>query len=311
MKSILFASMHGSAATEIALLCRRAGVKMYTPIEGSSVIKTLVKLKDGLEKLGVGLLGDEELKDRISDGSIDAVFLSTPGQIKDHRNNIEKFRKLPFVVRHGLNSFDKFKKLGVKNFLSPSPRALDIMSECHCFLNRKLIHWESFENSDTYASDRMGFYSYIHHYDGHWPEAKKRYDRLIGILGDIQKCPIRWYGFDSPYGVVSDLMKMRLSRGTIHIKDGQVVCNAVIRSLAMATPVVMDSLTYENCFFDGIDGILVESDTDGMAGKIRGLMDDEYLEEACENAFLAAKRQFTFDRELGYRFLVFLDTLEL
>lgn len=311
MPSILFASMHGSAAMEIAILCNGAGVKMYTPIYGSNLISTLVNIGDmqHLGSLGVTLLRDSEIKDLLTSGGIDAIFLTTPEQILQLRKNIDPIKKLPFVVRHGVNAFDKFMALETKNFLSPSPHGLSQMPGCHRFLMRKMVPWEILPKSDTYGWQRSGFHSYIHNFAKKWPHAIRKFEMLKGMLDDTMT--LDWYGWESPKGTVNDLFTMKSSRGTIHIKDGQVACNAVIRSMAVGTPVLMDRETYKKCFFDGIDGILVEDDIMGVLKMMKKLQDNEFLDEACEDAYFMAKKQFTFTNDLGDEFISFLEKLRI
>lgn len=77
--------------------------------------------------------------------------------------------------------------------------------------------------------------------------------------------------------------------------------------MAVGTPVLMDRLTYENCFFDGIDGILVCNTIADLASKAAVLVrESSELEEACNAAYNAARRQFTPDAELGIRFANFV-----
>lgn len=304
---MLFASMHGSAATEIGLLCNGAGVEMWVPERGFHLLDTLVKPEDAsyLAPLGVKIAGYEEAEDALAGGAFDAVMLSTPGQIRQFRENVAPLARVPFVVRHGLNSFDKFRELGTRNFLSPSRRGLGMMPECHGFLMRKLVPWAGWPPADTYAKDREGFCSFIHHYPRQWPGAWARFGELQELTGGA----VEWYGRGSPLGAVDDIGRMKRARGTVHIKDGQVACNCVVRSMSVGTPVLMDRATYERCYFDCIDGIVVRDTPEELASEMAALGDDEYLEEACDEVFLRAKRQFTYTEELGDSFVKFLGSL--
>lgn len=306
--------MHGSAAQEIALLCKHSGVEMSVPLEGNPIIRTLVKLGD---KVCLGPAGalfiekTEELRDKLASGYFNAVFLSAPQQIDDFNKNIRPLNgKVPFVIRHGLNSFEKFKKLGVKNFLSPSQRAIDNMQGCHCFLNRKLVPWDMFPKAlpSSYSDEREGLFQYIHYFQ-RWPEAVARFDKLCSLCEPLK---IITYGYESPNGVVDDLSKMGSARATIHVKDGQVVCNSVIRSMALGTPVLMDQLTFDRCFFDQIQGIQVFDTIEKMAESVKRLAsDDSYEEELCKQTYDTAKKQFSFTEELGERFRYFIQRLRV
>ena len=134
-----------------------------------------------------------------------------------------------------------------------------------------------------------------------------RFDRLNAILGERF---VVNYGKESPNGEVDDLSTMRRARATVHVKDGQVACNAVVRSMAVGTPVLMDRKTWHDCFFDGIQGIRVRDSVEELASDISRLaFDDEWLQDSCDEAWASAHRQFSYDSELGARFLEFLGGL--
>lgn len=306
--NIVLASMHGSGAVELAMLCAALGVDLYVLTKGNSIMPCATSPKEIpiLTSLGAKHVPDEHVLSMISDGSIQAVIGSSPSQLQAHLK-ICSVRKTPLIIRHGLNSFSKFKTYGVLNFISPSRRALNEMSECNCFLSRKLLPWNTF-SMGSYGDDRHGAASFIHYYDKHWPDAKKKFDKVASMLSPI---PIEHYGFESPFGVANDLDKMGKIRTTIHLKDGQVCCNAVIRSLAMGTPVVMDAETFERCYFDEISGLHVKTSLEDVAAKIRELATmpvdefDDLSKETHENA----KRQFSIDDDLLDRFKKFLECL--
>lgn len=301
---LLFPSMHGSSTTEIALLCLSAGIELFVPCKGNTLIRTLVvpSHENYLSSLGVVMIrSDDELRARLP--SMDAIMVGSPEQIEDFNSNIVILApRIGLVVRHGLNSFSKYKLLGIKNFITCSHRAADIMN-CNSFITRKLIDWRYFYRS---TEDRLGIDSYIHHYSKYWPKARERFDELNRFLA-ITGLIVKNHGYGEPDGSINDLERMRQSIATVHIKDGQAVCNAVIRSMAVGTPVLMDRLTYENCFFDGIDGILVCNTIADLASKAAVLVrESSELEEACNAAYNAARRQFTPDAELGIRFANFV-----
>lgn len=309
MPRLLFASMHGSAVMDLGLLCRHAGVELWVPLEQNGVIKTLAlpSDRDFFESLGVQIAETATLRDRLAEGFFAAMILSTPEQVKEFKQNVEPIRPLPIAIRHGLNAFDKFKKLGVSNFISPSPRALERMGCSNPFLTRKLVPWDSFPKPSSFPEGRSGFFQYIHHYD-RWQSANERFTRLQEMISPIH---VPTYGFGNPDGCISDLPTMSGAKGTVHIKDGQVACNAVIRSMALGTPVFMDATTYEKCYFDAIEGIEVFDELTNLADRIKLIdQEDDVLEESCERAFAAAKRQFTYNDELGDRFKAFLSRMK-
>ncbi len=106
---------------------------------------------------------------------------------------------------------------------------------------------------------------------------------------------------------MDDLQSMHGSRATVHIKGGAVCCFAVVHSLVLATPVVMDEETHSRCFFDSVDGLLVRKDVRAVADELQRLAgDDEYWLRASSAALRSARTQFAYVPELGARFREFL-----
>jgi len=101
---------------------------------------------------------------------------------------------------------------------------------------------------------------------------------------------------------------MSRSRATVHLKDSGICCFAIVRSMAMATPVVVDRLTYENCFLDSIEGLTVCGNAGEIAAELRRLAsDDAYWLERSTATLSLARKQFTCDDDLGQRFCEFLE----
>lgn len=305
---IFFPSMHGAAASEIGYLCKRAGVEMVVPFGGNTLIRTLVKDSDEpwLTQLGVRMAkSDDEIRETVKD--CQAIMVSTPEQIDQLRENIFPIKEVPFIVRHGLNSFKKFNERGTKNFLSCSQLALETMVGCNGFLSRKLMPWEIMPKPNPDVEGRVGFFSYIHSYRKSWSGAAARFDRLNQL---IHPTVVVCYGDHNPEGRVDDLNKMLFSRGTVHIKDGQAVCNAVIRSMAMGTPVFMDRLTYNKCHFDQIYGLYVYETIEDLSKHVKLVNgSDDLLEQLVVDTIADAKKQFTYTDELGDRFKTYLENL--
>lgn len=304
MKLIYF-SMHGSGAQEITLLCAGAGIDIAFPVKDESgPVRTLTRPEehDALKQLGAeSIWTAEEVQDRVLSGEFDAAILSSPDQIKAYAKWAPG---IPFIVRHGLNSFKKFLKLNTKNFLTPSRNAALQMPGCNCFVSRKLIPWKFFPRGG-WAEDRSGFASYIHHYQKKFPGEHARFSEIAERLGK-HGIVLRNFGEESPDGVAEDLSMMCKSMATVHIKGGNVCCNAVTRSMAVGTPVVMDHWTHVRCFFDRVSGIIV---TDDIEGEVRQLAEEEeYLEQKIEEVSELSK-QFTYDGDLGERFRKFLEDL--
>jgi hypothetical protein len=308
MKRILFASLHGSASSEMALLCKAAGVELQIALAENGLVKSLAKEGDVPARLGVAFRNADGLRDDIAAGKFDMVLLSSPGQIVEFRKNIVPLRKIPFAIRHGLNSFDKFKHLDTKNFISPSLVALAKMPECNSFLSRKLVDWDALPKPSFYGDEREGFFQYVHHLQK-WPAASARFAELCRLCAPIE---IKNFGYDSQYGVVDDIGKMSYARGTTHIKDGQAACNAVIRSMAMGTPVFMDGETFRRCHFDQVRDIVVRNTVQELADDIRRAAgDNSHLESLCRSTYESARRQFVPDADVCGRFVSFMGNLRI
>ncbi len=308
--NLFFASMHGAAAEEVAILCRGAGVNMFvSPANG--IIDTLTKIheKKGLEPLGVKFLSHFELESMLSTKSIDLILATTPDQIEQYNSQIRARWGVPLAVRHGVNSFDAFRKLGLKNFMTPSLRAADEAALRNTFISRKLVPWDRVPQPESDTEMRGGFFSYIHNYEKCWPGHKSKFDWIRAAVAPI---PMRNYGNGSPHGQTNDLAAMRGSRGTIHIKGGQVCCNAVIRSMSVGTPVIMDEATYRDCYFDQVDGICVMKGTQDIISLVKALdQNDDAFVGASALARASAERQFSYDDDLGARFLKFISACEV
>lgn len=298
---VLFFSMHGSAAADLALLCAAAGVEFWLAAPSLSVIRTKTKEVEipYLRGLGAKFAKDDAEAIVIMSSPGTVVVLSSPGQVEQYKAG---GWKAPFVVRHGLNSFDKFKAMRPDGFISASRIAMGKMP-CAGFLTRKLIPWEVFPKPNLFPEGRRGFSSFIHDYKTKWPREYAMFVDLNRILPES----VVNYGHSSEHGVVDDLEVMKASKATVHIKGGNAVCNAVIRSMAVGTPVVMERSTFEACHFDCIKGILVADDIKGVARKLVELSNDEgLLEEECLAVYKSAKEQFVADAGLAESFKEFL-----
>src|SRR5688572_22058654 len=131
---LLFFSLHGDGATEIALLCRGAGVSLDIAGMSSRLVKARTSPAEQihLRTFGVGAPTDEEICDTIRSGGYSAVIVSTPLQVVQFRNRLQPLRRqMPLLVRHSGQHLPQFQQLRVLNFMSPSPRALAIMRSCH------------------------------------------------------------------------------------------------------------------------------------------------------------------------------------
>jgi hypothetical protein len=80
----------------------------------------------------------------------------------------------------------------------------------------------------------------------------------------------------------------------------------------MSTPVLMDEETKLKCFFDDVKGIEVFNTLDDVAKRIKEIdeMREDELNDLCDNVYENARKNFSYDDELGNRFKDFIKTLQ-
>jgi hypothetical protein len=304
---VVFFATHGESAIDVTQLCRGAGVQIDLGGKKNRMVSanTTPDEQARLTTVGAGAPSDEELERRFRQRWYDAVIVKIDRQIREFYANIRPLDpRVPMIVLHGNNCFEVWKRLGVENFMSASLNALAIMSHCETFHTRKLVNWDWLPSVRTIPSERSGFASYIHAYPRAWPGAWQRFEELNRLLAPES---ITAYGWGSPGGMTCDVTAMRHARATVHIKDSGICCFAVIRSMAMATPVVVDRLTYDRCFLDGLEGPIVCNGVCEAAEELRRLAaDDDYWLMRSTATLAAARRQFSCDEELAGRFREFL-----
>jgi hypothetical protein len=207
------------------------------------------------------------------------------------------------IVRHSSSEIDQLHGLGIRNFFSTSQRALDQFPGRNTMLKPKLLDWSRMPLPNQDPASRCGVASYINYY-WMWPDALQRFQYLTQALS----LPAVNYGVDSDAGIVPDLETMMHSRATVHIKYGGACCFAVVRSMAMGTPVVMDRGTWEQAYFDGVEGILVRDTMEDVASELARLQsDDDYWSTASRDSYLSARRQFSFRNDIGNDFRRFVE----
>lgn len=82
--------------------------------------------------------------------------------------------------------------------------------------------------------------SLIHFYESYWKEDYKFAKTITSNL----------YG--APSNMVDDIEKLKEARWLLHIKPTGVLCNAVIRALACGVPVIMDTQTFNNGWYEKV-----------------------------------------------------------
>lgn len=308
MKRLLFFAVHGGDAAGMALLCHGAGIGLDLGGVGNEVVFTNTSVGERIDfrRLGVESPSDDEIRDNVGRGVYSAVGVCIPPQVDDVRENLLPLAgsPLPVVVHHTANYFDDFRELGIRNFFSPSQRALDLLPECHTYLHRKLLDIDNFPPSVD-VTQRTGFASFIHEYEEYWPHAYAKFRQLNRLLNAPR---IREYGIGSRDGLVDDdIDAMRHSRATVQIKDAGICCYAVLRSMCVGTPVIMDQETYELGFYDKLEGPKVFDTIDEVRVELERLQsDDAYWNQQSEEVLSAARRQFTYDDQLGQQFREFI-----
>jgi hypothetical protein len=234
----------------MAIRCQEAGIQLSLPPEETQgilrhfVSKQLISWL-GLEAYGVHYYESPgDLRRAVDENRVDAFMVSLPEHLELVR---EHFRPIPIAADHMVNRYEDYRARELQNFLSPSRNALALMSAPNQALTIKVRDFTVLERTISTHSvpvrQRRGFYSYIHHYESRYPRAYGLFtaiaERLHGAVD------VRNFGRDSPHGEVADLPTMLRSRATLHIKDAHVCCNAVIDSMSVGTPVLVDDETIE------------------------------------------------------------------
>jgi hypothetical protein len=242
---------------------------------------------------------DEALLDRLNEADLFVVVM--PEQVE----RVKRIAKCPLAVMAGFPhvkpSVTLFNEMKINNYLSPSAKHLALLTGSNKLLYPKLILRETLPDPES-VEERSRFFSYIHWMDEYWPIASEKMRRL----NTISMVTVENFGFGSPSGVVDDLAYMRKAKGTVHLKDQGLTCNAPIRSLALGTPVVMDYDTYNNGYYDNITGITVVNSLDDLANEIEKLDSDiDYLQKKSTGA-MEASVQSDYRQEHGDAFIEFL-----
>lgn len=308
MFNLVFASGHGGATKEIKLLCERAGVQLSLPgTETRKALKHLVKDEDAA-KLDVPLYKTmDDIKAAIARNEIDGWLVAQPKTIEKIRENFGE--AIPIAARHSVNSYKRYQELGLKNFISPSRSALKTMNVPNQWLSVKVRDFKSYRKTSPEtlpAHQRKGYYSYIHHYKRYWKRAFEFYTTVQEQINDAVH--IENFGAEADRGIVNDHKTMLKSKATLHIKDGQVCCNAPINSICLGIPVLMDYKTLEvlgmeDYIIHQVSGLLFETPEE-CVNWIRTLeYDNDFLNELSRRtrAFAELKCQYTSQDYVQFR----------
>src|SRR4029453_15288265 len=173
--NLVFLSGHHRHTHEMAIRCHAAGIQLSLPPEETQdllrhyVTKGLIPWL-GLEAFGVHYYeayGD--LKRAVEDGQVNAFMVSLPEHLELVR---EHFGPIPVAADHMVNRYDEYRARGLRNFLSPSRRALPLMNDPNQLLSIKVRNFtwlrKQILKHRIPVLRRRGFYSYIHHYEQRW-----------------------------------------------------------------------------------------------------------------------------------------------
>ena len=248
--NLVFLSGHHRHTHEMAIRCHEAGIQLFLPPEETQdllrhyVTKGLIQWL-GLEAFGVHYHeGYGDLKRAVEDGQVNAFMVSEPEHLELVKQH---FGPIPVAADHMVNRYDDYRARGLRNFLSPSRRALPLMNVPNQLLSIKVRDFAWLNRTTSRhripVCGRRGFYSYIHNYE-------RRSSRAFGLFTEIVErlrgeVEVRNFGRGSPHGEVVDLPTMLRSRATLHIKDAHVCCNAVIDSISVGIPVLVDDETLD------------------------------------------------------------------
>jgi len=311
MFNLLFASGHGGATKEIALLCKHAGIQLSLP--GSDTrepLKHLVKDEDG-ERLGLPVYKTmRDIAQAIRNNEVNGWLVAKPEVMVSIRKHFGD--TVPIAARHSVNSFDKYQKFGLNNFISPSRTALKKMGAANQWLSVKARNHEDYDKfieKRPPVQRRQGFFSYIHHYEQYWKRAYSFFSEVQRQLAGAVLTEN--YGKDTTGGMVDDHKTMIKSKATLHIKDGQVCCNAPINSICLGIPVLMDYETLERLGMEDyivhqVSGLLFETPEECVKWISILDQDDAFLEELSRRTLEFARLKCSYTSQDYLQFATFL-----
>jgi hypothetical protein len=316
---LLFLSAHHRHSHEMALRCQQAGVRLLLPPADTrewlrhTVDETLVSWMD-VPAPWVEQYPDRAALERgVAAGEVDAVLVSVPGQIEIVRRELGA---LPVGADHMLNAFDEFRAAGLSGFHSPSRAALLRVGAPNSLLGVKLRDFERIDRLvrkyGRPARERRGFFAYIHHYARRWPEPFALFEELARRCAP--EAELRHFGQESPHGEVRDLPSMLASRATLHLKDGQVCCNAVIDSICVGRPVLIDERSWtrlglEDYVVHGVSGLVFRGADEGVDWIRRLQRDDALLDELSARTYAFARLKCRHTAADVARFRAFVEAL--
>lgn len=310
MFNLLFASGHGGSTREILELCNQTRVKLSLPGRGTQKVLRHLATEEEAQRLNISCYSTvEDIIQAQHNSAFQGWLVARPETIEGIREQIGTL--VPIAARHSVNSFTKYKKLKLKSFMSPSRHALKEMNVQNSFLSVKVRDHKYYDK--TYplrpAIHRSGYFSYIHHYQKYWGRAYDFFNQICSIVDNAVL--IDNFGKDSEKGIINDHETMSKSKATIHIKDGQVCCNAPITSISLGIPVLMDyetldKLGMQDYIIHNVSGLLFETPEE-CVNWIRILETDaEYLDQLSQRTRAFAKIKCVYSKNDLVQFRNFL-----
>lgn len=315
MFRLLFASGHGGSTREIKALCDLANVELILP--GRATQKPLRHLATEEEAKRLGLRCFSTMEE-IAKGEFDGWLVARPETIEGIREHfrLDSGKTIPIAARHSVNAFTKYARIGLQNFISPSRTALMKLKAPNSWLSVKVRDHDDlkrFAPKILPATQRKGFFSYIHHYKRYWKRAGEFFEQVQKQIGLAVPCEN--FGKDSAGGEVNDHKTMIKSKATLHIKDGQVCCNAPITSICLGIPVLMDyetlaKLGMEDYIVHNVSGLLFHTPEE-CVDAIRLLeTEPDYLDELSQRTRAFARLKCTYSKNDVRAFRRFLHRMK-
>lgn len=299
---VLFLANHGAAIKEASILYRAAGVPLWL---AGPLLRDILPYALQPEQVDIYKDGDiniaytaAEIRTLITEGVIGVVVFVIP----ELANLIRAvLGNVPLVLRHSTGDKFRLKQAAPYSLFSPSANMLGEVNAPNQWQSVKCVDFEQGdllqEATELPVSDRSGIFTFINHYQPRCSDSYAVYQALKSSIPDID---LKHYGEGSDLGTRSAFDALKGARATLHIKDDGVCCNAVIESISVGVPVVMDRVSYralglEKYVVDHVSGMLFDTVEEGAAILRKLSEDDEYLEQLRETTLQHARKCYQLD----------------
>ncbi|MBT5032515.1 MAG: PqqD family peptide modification chaperone, partial [Proteobacteria bacterium] len=294
---VLFLANHGGAINEASLMYHAAGVPLWLagPLLRDTLPNVLlpeqVDLYHGREVEIAYTIG--EIRKLIEDGKIGIVLFVVP---EDTQQIQSVLGDIPLILRHSTGDNERLKGSAPYSFMSPSASAIDFVSAPNQWKSVKCADFRRLdsmrEGDGVPISQRRGFFTFINHFQ-RFTDSYATYLALREAVADLD---LRHYGDGSSFGVRNAYEALMGARATVHIKDDGVCCNAVIESISVGVPVIMDRkscqiLGLDHYVVHGQSGLLFDTVAEGAEILRRLDKDDKYLAKLSERTLALARQR--------------------